>query len=344
MSSDYLSAGVDIEAGEETVKRITPIVQSTFQPGVLTDIGGFGGLFDLSKSSFKDPVLVAATDGVGTKAEIARLTKRFGTIGRDLVAMCVDDLVCIGATPLFFLDYVAVGNLNPEIVEQLVTGIAEGCREAKCALIGGEMAEHPGVMQNDQFDLVGFAVGAVERNSLLDGSASHPGDILIAIESPNLRSNGYSLARHVLLEKAGLSLDQPAWVGAKNSLADELLSPSVIYSPAVTDALNKHDIHAIAHITGGGLEKNLSRVLNNKVNAVIDTNTWTVPNIFQEIQKHGNISDYEMQQVFNMGVGMVLAVTHDNTDELIQTLDSHNKNAWVIGELVDGLGEVILQQ
>ncbi len=344
MNSDYLSAGVDIGAGEEAVKRITPIVQSTFQPGVLTDIGGFGGIFDLSKSSFKDPVLVAATDGVGTKAEIARLTKRFGTIGRDLVAMCVDDLVCIGATPLFFLDYLAVGNLNPEIVEQLVGGIAEGCREAKCSLIGGEMAEHPGIMQNDQFDLVGFAVGAVERDSRLDGTNSQPGDTLIGIESPNLRSNGYSLARHVLLEKAGLSLTQSAWVGAKNSLADELLSPSIIYSPAVTDALSKHDIRAIAHITGGGLEKNLIRVLNNKVNAVINTSTWTVPKIFQEIQKHGDISDHEMRQVFNMGVGMVLVVANDDANELVQTLSSHNKNAWIIGELVDGLGEVILQQ
>ncbi len=344
MSDSYLSAGVNIEAGEEAVKRISPLVRSTFQPGVLTDIGGFGGLFDLSKAGFKDPVLVSATDGVGTKAQIAKQTKRFETIGRDLVAMCVDDLVCTGATPLFFLDYIAVGHLSPEIIEQLVSGIADGCREAKCSLIGGEMAEHPEVMESDQFDLVGFAVGAVERDCILDGSNSESGDLLVAIGSPNLRSNGYSLVRHILFEKANLSLDQQAWNGAETSLADELLAPSVIYSPAVTDALTKHDIKAIAHITDGGLAKNLSRVLNKDVDATIETSSWVIPRIFQEVQNHGDISDEEMRKVFNMGVGMVVVVAPNDAEKLIQTLKSHNKQSWIVGRLIDGSGEVVINQ
>lgn len=337
---NYREAGVDIDAGAEAVRRIGPLVRSTRRPGVVGDIGGFGGLFDPSAAGFRDPLLVSATDGVGTKAEIARLTGRLDTIGRDLVAMCVDDLVCAGATPLFFLDYLAIGHLDPEAVECLVAGIAAGCAEAGCALIGGEMAEHPGVMAADQFDLVGFAVGAVERGRLLDGSTVMAGDLLVALDSPNLRSNGFSLARRLVFDVAGRSLDDLAWEGADRTLADELLAPSVIYAPAVVAALAAHEVHAVAHVTGGGLPGNLPRVLGDAVDAVVDRTTWEVPQIFRELQAMGGVDDDEMARVFNMGVGMVLAVPASGVDDVVATLAAHNRSAWVVGELVSGSGTV----
>lgn len=331
---------MDIDAGAEAVRRIGPLVQSTRRPGVVGDIGGFGGLFDPSAAGFRDPLLVSATDGVGTKTEIARLTGRLDTIGRDLVAMCVDDLVCAGATPLFFLDYLAIGHLDPEAVERLIEGIAAGCAEAGCALIGGEMAEHPGVMAADQFDLVGFAVGAVERGRLLDGSTVMAGDLLVALDSPNLRSNGFSLARRLVFDVAGRSLDDLAWEGADRTLADELLAPSVIYAPAVVAALAAHEVHAVAHVTGGGLPGNLPRVLGDAVDAVVDRTTWEVPRIFRELQAMGGVDDDEMARVFNMGVGMVLVVPASGVDDLVATLATHARSAWVVGELVSGSGTV----
>nr|MBA3655618.1 phosphoribosylformylglycinamidine cyclo-ligase [Actinomycetota bacterium] len=238
----YAAAGVDISAGEEAVERIKAKVRSTFRPEVIGDIGGFGGLFAFPADRFRKPVLVASTDGVGTKALIAQATGRFDTIGIDLVAMCVDDLVCQGAEPLFFLDYIAVGRLDPDHIEQLVEGIVEGCRRAGCALIGGEMAEHPGAMEPGEFDLVGFAVGVGERDRLITGEHVRPGDALIALPSPGLRCNGYSLARRVLLDLAGRQLDDPAYPGSHHSLADELLEPSVIYAPAAADVLRATDV------------------------------------------------------------------------------------------------------
>jgi phosphoribosylformylglycinamidine cyclo-ligase len=336
----YKAAGVDIDAGAEAVRRIGPLVRSTYRPEVMGDIGGFGGLFDLARSGYRDPLLVSATDGVGTKAEIARMTGRLDTIGRDLVAMCVDDLVCSGAAPLFFLDYLAVGRLDPDAVEQLVTGIAAGCSEAGCALIGGEMAEHPGVMSADQFDLVGFAVGAVERDDVMDGSAAVPGDLLVAIDSPNLRSNGFSLARHIVFDVAGRSLDDPAWEGSEGTLADELLAPSVIYASAVVATLAAHEVHAVAHVTGGGLPGNLPRVLGDGVDAVVDPTAWEVPRIFRELQDMGGVSDAEMARVFNLGVGMVLVVPPAEADGVVATLASGDRPARVIGELVSGTGTV----
>ena len=336
----YRAAGVDIDAGAEAVRRIGPLVRSTYRPGVMGDIGGFGGLFDLARSGYRDPILVSATDGVGTKAEIARLTGRLDTIGRDLVAMCVDDLVCSGAAPLFFLDYLAVGRLDPEAVEHLVGGIAAGCSEAGCALIGGEMAEHPGVMSADQFDLVGFAVGAVEREDVMDGSAASSGDLLVAIDSPNLRSNGFSLARHIVFDVAGRSLEDPAWEGSEGTLADELLAPSVIYAPSVVAVLAVHEVHAVAHVTGGGLPGNLPRVLGEGVDAVVDPMAWEVPRIFRELQDMGGVSDGEMARVFNLGVGMVLVVPPSEADGVVATLESGARPARVIGELVPGTGTV----
>ncbi|HIG26053.1 MAG TPA: phosphoribosylformylglycinamidine cyclo-ligase [Acidimicrobiia bacterium] len=338
MSDAYRAAGVDIDAGEEAVQRIIPHVRSTYRPGVMGDIGGFGGLFDLAKTGYTDPLLVSATDGVGTKAEIARMTGRFDTIGQDLVAMCVDDLICVGAAPLFFLDYVAVGQLVPEVMEQLVAGIANGCRTAGCALIGGEMAEHPGVMETAQFDLVGFAVGAVERSKVLDGSQVAAGDVLVALESPNLRSNGFSLARRIVFEVAECSLGEPAWEGAETTLADELLAPSVIYAPAVGAVLAEHEVHAVAHITGGGLIGNLPRVMGTEVDALVDTKAWTPPRIFAELQAMGDISDEEMGRVFNMGVGMVLVVPQSQADGVLNTLATQGQRASIIGQLVHGSG------
>ena len=338
MSDAYRAAGVDIDAGEEAVQRIIPHVRSTYRPGVMGDIGGFGGLFDLAKTGYTDPLLVSATDGVGTKAEIARMTGRFDTIGQDLVAMCVDDLICVGAAPLFFLDYVAVGQLVPEVMEQLVAGIANGCRTAGCALIGGEMAEHPGVMETAQFDLVGFAVGAVERSKVLDGSQVAAGDVLVALESPNLRSNGFSLARRIVFEVAECSLGEPAWEGAETTLADELLAPSVIYAPTVGAVLAEHEVHAVAHITGGGLIGNLPRVMGTEVDALVDTKAWTPPRIFAELQAMGDISDEEMGRVFNMGVGMVLVVPQSQADGVLNTLATQEQRASIIGQLVHGSG------
>ena len=339
----YRAAGVDLDAGEEAVRRIGPLVRATYRSEVIGDIGGFGGLFDIGRSGYRDPLLVSATDGVGTKAEIARQTGRLDTIGRDLVAMCVDDLVCVGAAPLFFLDYLAVGRLDPGAVEGLVSGIAAGCIEAGCALIGGEMAEHPGVMATNQFDLVGFAVGAVERDEVLDGSAAVGGDVLVGIESPNLRSNGFSFVRRLVFDVVGHDLDQPAWEGAATTLADELLDPSVIYAPAVVAALAHHEVHAAAHVTGGGLPGNLPRVINDKLDAVVDRSTWEVPRIFRELQAMGNVSDDEMDRVFNMGLGMVLVVPAVDADGVVATLAAHDRSARVVGELVTGSGQVRME-
>ena len=339
----YRAAGVDLDAGEEAVRRIGPLVRGTYRPEVVGDIGGFGGLFDIGRSGYRDPLLVSATDGVGTKAEIARRTGRLDTIGRDLVAMCVDDLVCVGAAPLFLLDYLAVGRLDPDAVEGLVSGIVAGCIEAGWALIGGEMAEHSGVMATDQFDLVGFAVGAVERDRVLDGSAVVVGDVLVGIESPNLRSNGFSLARRLVFDLGGHELDDPAWVGAATTLADELLDPSVIYAPAVVAVLAHHEVHAVAHVTGGGLPGNLPRVMNDKLDAVVDRSTWEVPRIFRELQAMGDVSDDEMDRVFNMGLGMVLVVPAVDVDGVVATLAAHDRSARVVGELVTGSGQVRME-
>jgi len=342
MGETYESAGVSISAGEEAVDRIKAKVRSTFRPEVIGDIGGFGGLFNFDTSRYKSPVLVSSTDGVGTKALIAQAAGEFETIGIDLVAMCVDDLVCQGAEPLFFLDYIAVGRLDPDHIEQLVEGVAEGCRQAGCALIGGEMAEHPGAMEPGEFDLVGFAVGVVERDRIITGQHVQPGDVLIGLPSPNLRSNGYSLARRVLLEVGNRSLDQPAYSGAAHTLADELLKPSVIYAPAILALQREVDVRAVAHITGGGIPGNLSRVLPARTDAVVERRKWETPRVFAEIQRLGEISDDEMAKVFNLGLGMIAVVPANEAYRAIDLLRRHGHLASEIGTIVDGHGEVHL--
>ena len=331
---------MSIEAGEEGVQRIKDKVRSTFRPEVIGDIGGFGGLFAFAAHRSKHPVLVSSTAGVGPKALIAQASGRFTTIGVDLVAMCVDDLVCQGAEPLFFLDYIAVGKLDPDHIEQLVEGVAEGCRQAGCALIGGEMAEHPGAMDPGEFDLVGFSVGVAERDRLVTGEHVRPGDVLIGLPSPGLRSNGYSLARRVLLDVAQKPLDGPAFDGAHHTLAEELLTPSVIYAPAVLELQRQVDVRAVAHVTGGGLAGNLVRVLPKGVDATVDPSSWEEPRIFGEIRRLGEIDQEEMRKVFNLGIGMVVVVPGDEAFRALDVLRAKGQRAVEIGRVHKGSGQV----
>jgi phosphoribosylformylglycinamidine cyclo-ligase len=333
---------VDIDAGERAVDLIRPLVASTRRREVLGGLGGFGGLFALDPQGYDQPVLVAGTDGVGTKALVAQATGRLDTIGIDLVAMCVDDLVCQGAEPLFLLDYVSTGAIEPQAMADLVAGVADGCRQVGATLLGGEMAEHAGVMKPGEFDLVGFAVGVVERDHMLGPSRVGVGDVLIGLPSPGLRCNGYTLARHVLLERAGLSLDAPAWPGASTSLADELLRPSVIYTPAVRAAIKVSDVHSVAHITGGGFEGNLPRALPEGTRAVLDRATWEVPPIFGEIRRLGRVADEEMARVFNLGLGMVMVVGADGAEAALGALSGAGVDALVVGRVEAGDGGVEL--
>jgi phosphoribosylformylglycinamidine cyclo-ligase len=334
----YAAAGVDIDAADRAVEAMRDLVASTAdRPGVLGGIGGFGGLFELP-SGYRRPVLVSSTDGVGTKMAVAMATGRFETVGIDLVAMCVDDLVCCGARPLFFLDYQLLGRVDPVQVRAVMTGIAAGCRTAGCAIVGGELAEHPGLLAPGELDVAGFAVGIVEHDAIVAGpDRTVAGDVLIGLASPGLRSNGYSLARRALLEVGGRPLDGPAWLGAGSwSLADELLQPSVIYTPAVLALLEAVEVHAIAHVTGGGLPGNVPRVLAGDVDAVFERGSWTVPRIFAEIQAAGGVDDEEMARAFNLGLGMVVAVAPGDAGEAVQVLIGAGQDARVVGELVPG--------
>jgi len=331
----YGAAGVDIAAGEKAVELIKEHVRSTFRPEVVGDIGGFGGLFAVDWKSYRDPLLVSSTDGVGTKSLIARLADRRTTIGIDCVAMSVDDIAAQGAEPLFFLDYVSVGALVPEEIDEIVAGVAEGCRQARCALLGGEMSEHPGVMAPGEFDLVGFAVGIVERSAVLPRHVQ-VGDRVVGIASPGLRCNGYSLARAALLDRAGRSLDAPAWPGARHSLADELLAPSVIYAPAMMRLTREVAVHAFAHVTGGGIPGNLVRVLPDRCDAVVNRGAWEEPRIFAEIQRAGDVADDEMAHVFNLGLGMLAVVPEGDALAAVDTLRAAGHDAWLVGEVVDG--------
>ena len=337
----YRTSGVDVAAGDEAVRRLGPHVASTARPEVIPSHGGFAGLFGAGFPGFDDPVLVSSTDGVGTKSKIAQLTGRHDTIGIDLVAMSVDDVAVQGAEPLFFLDYVSTASVDPVTIETIVAGVARGCRDAGCALIGGEISEHPGLIAPDEFDLVGFAVGVVERAALLPAGVGS-GDALIGIASPGLRCNGYSLARRALLDEAGRSLDEPAWDGSSTSLADELLRPSVIYAPAMLALTRDVEVHGFAHITGGGLAANVARSLVADVDAVLRRGAWPEPRIFAEVQRAGDISRSEMEATFNLGIGMVAITTAATADAAIVSLDRSGHEAWLIGELVAGEGNAVL--
>jgi phosphoribosylformylglycinamidine cyclo-ligase len=340
----YAGAGVSIEAGDEAVRRIKDVVASTKRPGVLGGIGGFGGLFALDTAKYKEPVLVASADGVGTKLDIARQVGRYDTVGIDLVAMLVDDLACVGAEPLFLLDYVAVGKLDPARLEELVGGIAEGCRQACTALLGGETAEHGGVMAPNDLDVAGFAVGVVERGEELGPERVQEGDVLVGLASPGLRSNGFTLVRRVFVDE-DTDFNAPAWEGAERTLGEELLLPSVIYAPTIAALTTgiRGAIHAVAHVTGGGIMGNVVRILPPTLDAVIDMESFDTPQIFFEIQRRGKISADEMVRVFNCGLGMVVAVDPNFAEAAVSLAGAQGVGATVVGTIRHGGGKVVLE-
>jgi phosphoribosylformylglycinamidine cyclo-ligase len=337
----YASAGVDIEAGNRAVDLMRDSVRSTFRPGVLADIGGFGGLFALDAGRYREPVLVSGTDGVGTKLRVAIMMDRHDTVGIDAVAMCVNDILVQGADPLFFLDYLAVGRLVPEKVASIVAGVAEGCRRAGCALIGGETAEMPGFYREDEYDIAGFAVGVVERSDIIDGSDILPGDALVGIPSSGLHSNGFSLARKALFDVAGYRVDTyVAELG--RTVGEELLEPTRIYARQILPLLGRYRIKGMAHITGGGLSENIPRALPEGTAAAIGLNSWTVPPVFKLIQRTGGVDDREMLKTFNMGVGMVLVAGPGEAGGLVRDLRAGGEEALIIGEVISSAKKCVV--
>ncbi len=331
----YADAGVDIDAGNALVERIKPAAAATARPGVMAGLGGFGALFDLKAAGYNDPVLVAATDGVGTKLRLAIDTGRLDTVGIDLVAMCVNDLVCQGAEPLFFLDYFATGKLDVDAAARVVTGIAAGCTQAGCALIGGETAEMPGMYERGDFDLAGFAVGAMERGGALPRDVA-AGDVLLGLASSGIHSNGYSLVRRVV-EAAGLGWDAPAPFAAA-SLGEALLAPTRIYVRPALAALAAGGLHGLAHITGGGLTENLPRILPDGLGARIDLDAWTRPPAFDWLRASAGIADAEMLRTFNCGIGLVAVVAADRADALAELLTGAGETVRVLGQVTPGEG------
>ncbi len=334
---DYRQSGVDIDAGNETVRRIKSLARSTFTPGVLSDIGSFGGLFQLDRDRCQAPVLVSSADGVGTKLKVAFMTGRHDTIGADLVNHCVNDILVQGAHPLFFLDYLATGRLLPEIAEQIVSGVARGCRENGCALIGGETAEMPGFYADGEYDIAGFIVGIVDRSKLVDGRSIVPGDVLIGLPSAGLHTNGYSLARRVLFDVAGLNHDTvvPA-LGV--TVGEALLAPHRSYLSAVRPLLDRGLVKGMAHITGGGITENLPRTLPSGCAAEIELRAWSVPPIFKLLEQYGNISRAEMLRAFNMGIGLIVVCDRSASDQVLSI--AADASAFRIGAVVSGDGGV----
>jgi len=333
---DYKSSGVDIDAGNETVRRIKSLARSTFTPGVLSEIGSFGGLFALDRASCREPVLVSSADGVGTKLKVAFMTNRHNTVGADLVNHCVNDVLVQGARPLFFLDYLATGKLSPDVAEQVIAGVARGCRDNGCALIGGETAEMPGFYADGEYDIAGFIVGLVDRSQIIDGRTIAPGDALIGLPSAGLHTNGYSLARRVLFEEQRLQPDsvRPE-LGV--SIADALLAPHRSYLRSVSPLLEARAAKGLAHITGGGITENLPRMLPEGCGAVIHPGTWSVPPLFGLLQRLGGIPMPEMFRAFNMGVGLIAACDADRAQEVLGLLaDAGEREARIIGQVVPG--------
>ena len=339
MSHDrYKEAGVDIDAGNSLIKRIGPLAAATSRPEVLGGLGGFGSMWKIPAGRFEDLVLVSGTDGVGTKLKIAQAAGVHDTIGIDLVAMCVNDVVCAGAEPFFFLDYYACGKLDVDVAADVVRGIAEGCTRAGCSLVGGETAEMPGVYAEDVYDLAGFCVGGVERADILDGTQVRRGMKLLGLASTGIHSNGFSLVRKVVLEEHGLAMDDPM-PGCEATVAQTLLAPTRIYVLPVLRALKEFDIGAVCHITGGGLVENLPRVLPKGAVARIQRGSWEIPPVFRSIQELGGISDAEMVRTFNHGVGMVLAVDAEQADDVLELMGALGAPGTVIGSIVAADGE-----
>jgi phosphoribosylformylglycinamidine cyclo-ligase len=340
--SAYAQAGVDIDAQDKVLAKIKKLVRSTFTDAVLSDVGSFGGLFKLPVADMAEPILVASADGVGTKLMVARHAGDFSTVGRDLVNHCVNDILVQGARPLFFLDYVGAGVLEPRKVVDLVSGVAAACKDNKCALLGGEMAEMPGFYDAGDYELVGFIVGIVERAQLIDGSKVQPRDLLIGLPSSGLHTNGYSLVRRIVFEELGLSVkDRLPGVASKEKVGKLLMAPHRSYLAAVSPLLVHQGLHAVAHITGGGLTDNVPRVLPGKCHAEIRVGSWEIPEIFYFLQEHGQISTEEMFRVFNMGVGMVLIIDPESAGEVLGILRHAGQRAFPIGTVQQGSGGVV---
>jgi phosphoribosylformylglycinamidine cyclo-ligase len=333
---DYKAAGVDIDAGNEAVRRIRSLARSTFTPGVLSDIGSFGGLFRMEPGRYREPVLVASADGVGTKLKVAFLAGRHDTVGADLVNHCVNDILVQGAEPLFFLDYLATGRLAPDVAESIVGGIAGACRDNNCALLGGETAEMPGFYNEGEYDLAGFIVGAVDRTRLINGRTIAIGDLLVGVPSAGLHTNGYSLARRIVFDTLKLRID--SYVGElAQTVEDALLAPHRSYLPIIQPLLDATRIKGMAHVTGGGITDNLPRILPHGTAAVVDASAWTVPPLFSWLRRSGNVPVEDMMRTFNMGIGLIIVVARDQAEPLVSELAARGgRDARVIGEVVPG--------
>ncbi|EIT84892.1 phosphoribosylaminoimidazole synthetase [Fictibacillus macauensis ZFHKF-1] len=335
MAEAYKQAGVDIKAGYEAVHRMKKHALRTKRKEVLSGLGGFGAMFDLSQLAYKEPVLVSGTDGVGTKLMVAIEMDQHDSIGIDAVAMCVNDIVAQGAEPLYFLDYMACGKLEPAKAEAIVSGIADGCQQAGCALIGGETAEMPGMYKDDDYDVAGFAVGVAEKAKLLSPERVQEGDLLIGLASNGLHSNGYSLVRHILFEQNAYTLTMP-FAQSGHTLGEELLRPTKIYVASLLHVFKQFTIHGAAHITGGGFEENIPRMLPDGLCAEVDYGSWPIPPIFDFIEESGNLSRKEMFTTFNMGIGMVLAVPHEEAIPVIAALEERGEKAYLLGRVKAG--------
>lgn len=341
MAKSYEASGVNLEAGYEVVSRIKKHVASTNRLGCMGGIGAFGGMFDLGSLGYRHPILVSGTDGVGTKLKIAFELDRHDTIGIDAVAMCVNDVLAQGAEPLVFLDYVAVGHNRPAVVEAIVSGVAEGCRQAGCALVGGETAEMPGMYAPEDYDIAGFTVGAVEKDNLIDGSKVAQGDVLVGLPSTGVHSNGFSLVRKIVAD-AHLDLNQKYEETGDKTLGEVLLTPTKIYVKPVLALMKEVDVHGVAHITGGGFDENIPRILSEGLGAEIKDGSWEILPVFELLRKYGDIPRREMFNIFNMGIGMVIAMSANDADKAIESLKASGINASVIGKVVAGSGVTLV--
>lgn len=339
MSKAYEQAGVNIEAGYEAVQRMKSHVERTARKGIMGTFGGFGGMFDLSELNLKEPVLISGTDGVGTKLKLAFMVDKHDTIGIDCVAMCVNDIVAQGAEPLYFLDYVAVGKAVPEKIEQIVKGVADGCVQSGAALIGGETAEMPGLYEEDEYDLAGFAVGAAEKANIVTGEKIQEGDVLVGIASSGVHSNGYSLVRKIMFADAGFTPDTVvAGYEQLGPIGEVLLTPTKLYAKPVLDVLKEVDVHGMAHITGGGFYENLPRMMPAGLATEVDLGTWPVLPIFDLLAEQGKLQQKDLYNVFNMGIGFVLAVPAAQAEKVIELVEKHGEKAYTIGRVVAGEG------
>ncbi len=330
-SLTYKDSGVDITKGNNLIEKIKPIAKATSRPGVLEGLGGFGAMFEIPLNKYQNPVLISGTDGVGTKLKVAETLNQHNTIGIDLVAMCVNDLIVQGAEPLFFLDYYATGSLNPDIATSVISGIGKGCIQSGCALIGGETAEMPDMYKDEEYDLAGFCVGIVEKDKIIDGSKVSLGDHIVALGSSGPHSNGYSLIRKVL-EKTTASPDQ----------LKALIEPTKIYVNSILSLINSLPVNAISHITGGGLLENIPRVLPNNLAARLDSSSWIMPDIFKWLQTEGNIDSKELYRVLNCGIGMVVVTSKNSSQAAIDCLKDSGENAWLVGEIVNSTGNQVV--